>query len=235
MGYRARDFCRTDTAFITDVRLIGRSDLAFGEACRVDDQCDSGRCLGGTCQCDQDVDCPTAQKCFKPVAGRNYCSLASKALNAACTRNDECLSDRCENRVCVCRHDSDCSGGRRRSHTNHRFEPMRNTGPARLEELRWEPLAPTIEPACPTSATTTSHCNSDADCAAGRECYRPIGAANVCRVVGLNLGRACQRDSQCLSGKCESDECVCRHDDDCGQTRIQNPDYREEPLREALD
>ena len=60
-------------------------------------------------------------------------------------------------------------------------------------------------------------CNSDADCAAGRECYRPIGAANVCRVVGLNLGRACQRDSQCLSGKCESDECVCRHDDDCGQ------------------
>jgi hypothetical protein len=210
MGFRARDFCRTDTAFITDVRLIGRSDLALGASCRVDAQCRGGRCLSGTCQCDQDADCPSAQKCFKPIAGRNYCSVASKALSAACTRNDECLSNRCENQTCVCGHDSDCPSGQTCR------TPI--TGSNRCETPATPVGGAPVGAACTRDGACLSNkcdhnlcvCNSDADCAAGTQCYRPIGAPNECRAVGLNLGAACQRDSQCVSGKCESDECVCR-------------------------
>jgi hypothetical protein len=84
MGFKAEAFCQTDTKYITDVPLIGRSSLAFGAACRVDDQCLSGRCLGGSCQCDQDGDCPTGERCFKPAVG------------ASCTRDEQCLSSHCE-------------------------------------------------------------------------------------------------------------------------------------------
>lgn len=216
MGDRARDFCKTDTAFIADVPLIGRSDLEFNALCRVDDQCRSGRCLGGTCQCDQDADCLSGQKCLKPIAGRNYCSVVSKGLNSACNRDDECLSNQCENRICVCRHDSDCPNGQTCR------TPI--TGSNRCETAANPSGTAPVGAACANDQACLSNkcdhnscvCNSDADCAAGTECYRPIGAPNACRPVGLTLRASCQRDSQCRSGKCEGDVCVCRHDDDCG-------------------
>ena len=216
MGDRAEALCKTDTGFITDGPLIGRSDLRLGAACRADDQCQAGRCLGGTCQCDQDVDCPSPQKCFKPAVGRNYCSNASLALNAACTRDDQCRSNQCENKTCVCRHDTDCATGQTCR------TPI--TGANRCEAATAPIGTTTVGGACTNDQNCLSNkcdhnscvCNSDADCAAGTECYRPIGAANLCRTVSLGLGASCQRDSQCRSGQCEGDECVCRHDDDCG-------------------
>jgi len=218
MGSMALNFCeyRAAEKTFTDAALKGVGSRAIGASCTADLQCASSRCSQNQCVCDEDVDCASGQRCFKPATARNYCSNVSLPIGATCTREDQCLSNQCENQTCVCRHDSDCPTGQTCR------TPI--TGSNRCERPDDPIGAAPVGAACTSDRNCLSNkcdsnrcvCNSDADCAAGTECYRPIGAPNQCRAVGLNLGASCQRDSQCRSGKCEDDECVCRHDDDCG-------------------
>lgn len=213
IGDKAEAFCQADTKFINDVPLIGRSSLKLGAACRVDDQCLSGRCLGGTCQCDQDGDCPTGERCFKPAVGANFCSATDRAIGANCTRDEQCRSSHCEGGQCVCRHDGDCPAG----------QVCRTpiTGQNRCEAGDDGNLA--LGAACQRNAQCKSGqcegdqcvCRSDSDCPAGQSCFTPVGAQNYCESTTLGLGATCRRDSQCRSDKCEGGECVCRKDSDC--------------------
>jgi Cys-rich repeat protein len=213
MGDLAEGACEADATF-TDAALSGTGGRAIGAACTSDQQCDSSRCAGGSCVCTEDSDCPGGQSCFKPVAGRNFCSSTSLALGAACTRDDQCRSNQCEGDVCVCRHDTDCPSGQvcRTPITGaNRCEAESGNGELALG------AACTRDAACRSNKCESGRCvcNSDGDCPAGQECYRPITAPNACRLVALALGASCQRDSQCRSEKCERDRCVCRTNDDC--------------------
>jgi Cys-rich repeat protein len=213
MGTRAEAFCQADRLSITDGPLIGRSELKLGAACRADDQCQSGRCLGGTCQCDQDGDCPSGQRCFKPALGGNFCSATDLALGASCSRDEECRSSHCEGGECVCRQDGDCPSG----------QVCRTpiTGRNRCEAGEDGTLA--VGAACQRDAQCKSGrcerdecvCRSDSDCPAGQSCYTPVTGANYCSSTTLALGASCSRDSQCRSDKCQDRECVCKKDSDC--------------------
>jgi Cys-rich repeat protein len=216
MGSIAESYCRAQATAgnFTNSVLRGRGSRAIGDACTQDLQCASSRCSQNQCVCDQNADCPTGQSCFRPVTARNYCASTSLPINAACTADAQCLSDQCEGDVCVCRHDSDCPTGQvcRTPVTGRNFcERSQDVG------------ARPIGSACNSNAECLSNtcefhtcvCNSDGDCPSAQECYRPIGERNICRPVALPINAACQRDSQCRSGRCEGDRCVCRHDADC--------------------
>jgi Cys-rich repeat protein len=217
MGNRAKALCKTDTAFITNAPLIGRSNLTLGQACRADDQCKTGRCLGGTCQCDQDGDCPAGGRCFKPAVGANYCSLTNRAIGDACTRSDQCRSDHCEGGQCVCRRDGDCPQG----------QVCRTpiTGQNRCEA--GDDGARALNAACQNNGQCKSGrcegdrcvCRSDSDCPAGQSCFTPITGANFCQSTTLGLNAACNRDSQCRSDKCQGGACRCNKDSDCSGDR----------------
>lgn len=221
MGFQARAFCEADKTF-TNTPLVGRSDLALGAACQVDDQCLTGRCLGGTCQCDQDGDCPTGQSCFKPAVGKNFCSRTDLAIGAACTRESECRSDHCEGGRCVCRRDGDCPTG----------QVCRSpiTGPNRCEVGTDGTLA--LGAACQNDNQCKSGqcegdlcvCRSDSDCSTGQSCFTPITGPNFCQSTTLGLGAACNRDSQCRTDKCQGGACRCNKDSDCsGDQKCKKP------------
>lgn len=216
MGAMAEEFCRNEASAgkFNNIALQGTGNRAIGTPCTTDLQCDSSRCVNNVCVCNEDSDCPTGQKCFKPATARNYCSSVSLTVGGPCTRNDQCRSNKCEDDVCVCRHDSDCPSGQicRTPITRPNFcEASQTVGASPLGS------------ACNNNAECLSNkcegrmcvCNSDSDCPAGEECYRPITAQNICRPVFLPLGAACARNSQCSSNKCERDRCVCRTNDDC--------------------
>lgn len=213
MGNIAQDACEADTAFV-DAPLQAAGERSIGAACSSDQQCRSSRCSQDVCVCNEDSDCPLGQSCFKPASARNYCSSTSRPVGAACTRDDQCRSNQCEQDFCVCRHDSDCPSGQicRTPVTGaNRCEAQADSGELSLQAL------------CARDAECRSNkcefnkcvCNSDSDCPAGQECYRPVGSPNSCRLVGLTLGAGCTRDSQCRSNKCEGNHCVCRTNDDC--------------------
>ena len=58
-------------------------------------------------------------------------------------------------------------------------------------------------------------CNDDTDCAAGQNCFRPVGKPNFCAALPIALGGTCSKDSQCASNKCEGAMCVCQTNADC--------------------
>ncbi len=212
MGFIARDFCVSSN--FNNAPLQGGGDRSLGAKCSEDLQCRSSRCSGDVCVCDEDSDCPQGQSCFEPVGAPNFCRSTSLALGASCTRDDECRSNQCEGNVCVCRHDSDCPSGqvcRTPITGSNRCEKGEDIGSRPVNAL-CERDSDCLSNKCEFNKCV---CNSDSDCPAGQECYRPIGTGNVCRVVGLALGAGCQKDSQCRSNKCEKDKCVCRSDDDC--------------------
>ena len=217
MGYLAEDFCEAKAAagsFANDV-LQGGGDRDLGKACTEDLQCRSHRCSGGACVCDQDTDCPQGKRCFKSAAsGNNFCGSSALPVGASCSREDQCLSNQCEGGKCVCRHDSDCPSGQECktpiTGSNH-CEASSNVGSRPLGSL-CDHDSDCLSNTCEYSKCV---CHSDSDCPAGQECYQVLGTSNVCRIVGLTMGSGCSKDSQCRSGKCEKNICVCRHDDDC--------------------
>lgn len=216
MGSMAENFCefRANAGTFSNSPLLGSGNLAINATCGADLQCGSGRCSDDVCVCNENADCSTGQECFKPIGARNYCSSTSLPLNAACTRDDQCRSNQCEDDVCVCRHDSDCPAGQScRTPITGRNSCEADTGIGR------RPLNAACEADrdCLSNRCTDDRCvcTNDSDCPTGQECYAPVLAPNACRAVGLPLGAACQRDSQCRSEQCEGDRCVCRHDSDC--------------------
>lgn len=221
MGNIAEDFCEASASagLFTNDNLRGGGDRDIGEKCKEDLQCTSSRCSGGECVCNEDSDCPLGQRCFKPAAAKNFCSSTFLAVGQSCDRDDECRSNQCEDDVCVCRHDSDCPSGQvcKTPITGKNFcEASDDVG------------AKALGAACDRDSECLSNkceqdrcvCNSDSDCLVGQECYRPVTGANICRTVGLALGKSCQRDSQCQSKKCEQDVCVCRTNDDCPSGKV---------------
>jgi len=130
MGSMALAFCefRAGKGAFTDAALKGVGNRAIGASCSADLQCASSRCSQNQCVCDEDVDCASGQRCFKPAAARNYCSSVSLSIGAACTRDDQCLSNQCEGQTCVCRHDSDCPSGTIKRQENQ-SRPFRAHGP----------------------------------------------------------------------------------------------------------
>lgn len=222
LGDRAEDFCTNDTAFITDAALLGRTNLVLGDACRADDQCQSGRCLGGTCQCDQDGDCPSGQRCFRPAVGANYCAREDLALGASCSRDDQCRSDHCEGGQCVCRRDGDCPGGQvcRTPITGQNFCEAGDDGNLALN------ASCTRDDQCKSGRCEGDRCvcRSDTDCPTGQSCYTPVTRANYCTSTTLGLGASCSRNSQCRSDQCQGGQCRCSKDSDCsGDQKCKKP------------
>jgi hypothetical protein len=222
MGNLAKTFCAADTKSIMNLPLAGVSNLALGATCNVDDQCASGRCIGGTCQCDQDGDCPTGQSCFKPVVGANFCSKTDLAIGAVCNRDAECRSDHCEGGHCVCRRDGDCPA------SQICRTPV--TGANRCEAGTDGTLAIGAvcqqDNQCKSGQCEGDHCvcRSDTDCPTGQSCFTPITGANFCQSTTLGLGAACNRDSQCRSDKCQGGACRCNKDSDCsGSQQCRKP------------
>ncbi len=222
MGSIAEAFCRSSASagLFANAPLRGGGDRNIGDKCKEDLQCRSSRCSSGECVCNEDSDCAVGRRCFKPAAGKNFCSSTSLAVGESCGRDDECRSNQCEGGVCVCRHDSDCPSGQVCK------TPV--TGKNSCEESDDPIGAKALGTACKRDSECLSNkcesdkcvCNSDSDCPSGQECYRPITGSNVCRTVALALGKSCQRDSQCRSNKCEQDECVCRTNDDCPKGKV---------------
>ncbi len=218
MGDRAQAFCQTDVTFITDGPLIGRSDLALGAECRADDQCQSGHCKGGTCQCDQDGDCPGSQRCFKPAVAANYCARTDLALGAQCDRNDECRSDKCEGGQCVCRSDGDCPTGQvcRTPITGQNRCEVGDDGNLALGR----PCDRNNQCKSSRCQGGTCVCRNDGDCPTGQSCYTPVTRPNYCESTTLAIGASCNRDSQCRSDKCQGGECRCKKDSDCPDRQV---------------
>ncbi|MEZ5727297.1 MAG: hypothetical protein R3E48_04345 [Burkholderiaceae bacterium] len=77
MGSHASSFCRTKASAgqFANTTLAGRSSLAIGKSCGVDDQCKTGKCQKGKCVCKRDADCGNASQwnCKKPIGKTNYC------------------------------------------------------------------------------------------------------------------------------------------------------------------
>ena len=221
MGSMAEDFCESSASsgLFTNAALKGGGNRNIGDDCKEDLQCRSSRCSGGECVCNEDSDCGLGRRCFKPATAKNFCASTSLALGASCGRDDECLSNQCENDVCVCRHDSDCPSGqvcRTPITGSNRCEASEDVGSKALG-ASCDRDSECLSNKCEKDECV---CNSDSDCPAGQECYRPIAGTNDCRPVGLTLGKPCQRDSQCRSNKCEKDECVCRTNDDCPAGKV---------------
>ncbi len=217
MGYLAEDFCEAaaESGTFDDATLKGGGERGLGSACTEDLQCSSKRCSGGSCVCDQDTDCGLGKRCFKSVSsGNNFCGSSALPVGAACTREDECLSNQCERGRCVCRHDSDCPRGQECK------TPITGSNTCvAASGIGSKPLGSLCDRDADCLSNTCEYskcvCHSDSDCPPGQECYQTLGASNTCRIVGLTMGSGCSKDSQCRSGKCEQSVCVCRHDDDC--------------------
>lgn len=71
MGDDAQAFCEALPG--ADAGLRGRAGLALSDVCSKDDQCRSGKCERNQCVCNDNNDCPGAQKCKKPLGGINQC------------------------------------------------------------------------------------------------------------------------------------------------------------------
>jgi hypothetical protein len=74
MGNDAQRYCEAQPqAARFDIALKGRAGLALSDVCSKDDQCSSGKCERNQCVCNDNNDCPGAQKCKKPLGGINQC------------------------------------------------------------------------------------------------------------------------------------------------------------------
>jgi hypothetical protein len=59
------------------------------------------------------------------------------------------------------------------------------------------------------------YCNSTLDCDDGESCYAPLIGQKKCRKVNLSMGQYCEKNSQCITEKCEQNECVCSDESHC--------------------
>ncbi len=213
MGNQAEAFCdaQTSSGATTDPALSGVSQRAIGASCDRNDQCASAKCSNkGNCICTQDSHCASGEKCFKPVGKENYCERTDKPLGASCNKNSQCRSDKCEQSICVCKRDSDCSSGEKC------FTPVSKKNYCERTD---KPLGAS----CNKNSQCRSNkceqdvcvCRGDSDCGAGQKCYTPVGKKNYCEDTSKPLGASCNKNSQCRSDKCEKNTCVCKKNSDC--------------------
>lgn len=69
-------------------------------------------------------------------------------------------------------------------------------------------------------------CAEDSDCGAGQFCNTRLGANRCLADASLTVGQACNKNSECDSGKCQGSGnnrmCVCSRDSDCGAGQFCN-------------
>ncbi len=193
--------------------------VAVGDQCYKNKECRSGKCEKDKCVCKSDGDCPNGQACFTPVTKANYCASTSKPLGAACSKNSQCASDKCEQNQCVCKANGDCPNGQTCYTPVGKANYCENTSKA-------------LGTSCSKNSQCASDkcqqdkcvCKGDGDCPNGQACYTPVGKANYCASTSKALGASCSKDSQCASDKCEKGECVCKSNNDCpGSQKCKTP------------
>jgi hypothetical protein len=207
-------------------RCLADGSLTLGESCRNNRECATGKCQGHgnarQCVCASDGDCASGEFCNTRL-GRNRC-LADGSLDLGdrCQQNRECTSGKCQgsgnDRECVCASDGDCGGG---EFCNTRL------GKNRCLDDRSVALGDACDKnrECASGMCQGSGndrvcvCASDGDCPDSRICNRRSFRPNQCIAGGLGLGRSCDKNDQCASGKCQGTgnnrECVCASDGDC--------------------
>lgn len=131
-----------------------------------------------------------------------------------CKEDLQCRSSRCSNGECVCNEDSDCPLGQScfkpAAAPNFCSSTSRDVGAAcdRDDQCRSNQCEDDV-----------CVCRHDSDCPSGKVCKTPVTGKNFCEAgddIGAKaLGATCERDSECLSNKCEKDKCVCNSDSDC--------------------
>jgi hypothetical protein len=191
----------------------GTKDL--NQSCIKNKECRSEKCEKDKCVCKSDGDCPNGQACFTPVTKANYCASTSKPLGAACSKNGQCASDKCEKDRCVCKANGDCPNGQAC------FTPVGKANYcASTSQALGASCSKNSQCASDKCQQDTCVCKADGDCPNGQACYTPVGKANYCASTSKALGASCSKNSQCASDKCEQDTCVCKSNGDCpnGQT-----------------
>ncbi|MGB0680237.1 MAG: S1 family peptidase, partial [Polyangiales bacterium] len=190
--------------------------LAVGEACTEDEDCRSTVCAprtDGTGQCAEPCrsgagQCPYAERCSAPAGGCGYCvpddsqAAGQSRLGAACAVPADCASGRClavaQSRYCtqVCSDSEACPAQYRcRAGQCVRGVLQGLGGPCQRDD---DCLSAhrcvrdgLPQPWCTRACRATAPCPVGYACEAGR-CFPRLRL----------LGERCERDAECLAGRC---------------------------------
>jgi Cys-rich repeat protein len=157
--------------------------------------------------------------CESAAAAGNFANASLKGggnrnIGDDCKEDLQCRSSRCSGGECVCNEDSDCPTGQECFKPAAAKNFCSSTSRALGESCGRDDQCRSNQ--CEDEVCV---CRHDSDCPSGQVCKTPVTGKNSCEAsedVGAKaLGAECDRDSDCLSNKCESDECVCNSDSDC--------------------
>lgn len=198
-------------------RCLAESSKKLGKSCRKNRECQSNKCQKKgskkVCTCKVDTDCASGQQCNKPVGKASFCGRDGVKLGATCSKHNQCRSNRCEGKKCVCNADSDCGAGKK----CHRAVGKKNYCAGKAKGTQ------SIGKRCKKNTDCLSNkcegkqcvCKADSDCKSGKKCFRTIGKKNYCSSTSKSLGRACKNKDECKSKKCNQSKCVCNKNSDC--------------------
>ncbi len=194
----ASDFC--DEGFLgTGGKCATAGVLEVGDSCCKDSQCLSGNCENAECVgCTADEDCEEGQACTN-----NACK-GKKPIGEACSDEAQCETGSCSGGQCVCVEDAQCGEGN--------WCDTSFLGQNQCEELLDE----------------CASCGAHNECASGvcEGLFSPF--SNKCITeASLEVGEACCKDAQCISGQCDDDDndavvCQCTDDSHCPQGQTCN-------------
>ena len=228
-GKCVSDHC---TAIISG-KCITLGSKSIGQTCCHDDQCDTGKCEGGVCTCNDDGDCSGGEVCFTPAFGANYCAECKNQSNGTCSWATEyCDEDAgtCEaiksTGASGCSHDYECYGVCGSDGKCYCQADAFGDGEGCPSS---KPICKDNTPAVQTDnecveCTSNSHCGTTAEpyCASFDACVECTSNSHCsdteyCNTVGSCAakranGSSCTDDDQCL-GTCGSDgKCYCSTD-----------------------
>ena len=124
-----------------------------------------------------------------------------------CARDSQCHSGKCEKGICTCDANKDCPGSLRcvnRIGKNFCVPPGGSALGAYCQK--------NSDCGPGTCNNNLCGCSTDAECkglvSGSPRCAKPLGQRNFCQPTSVALAAACERDSDCTSGKCRKDLCV---------------------------
>merc|ERR1711976_418182 len=197
--------------------------VEMGGACCHNEQCTTGSCGGGTCQCNTNGHCPAGQYCKKRGVGQsNTCENLNKECEK-CDRDYECAGNaRCHWWKCVtdnsltnigdtCCSDAQCSGGM--TCKNSRCQCTRDNHCPNDQWCKWDLIQGNK---CVPAKQDCEWCLHNGQCGNGSACrFFKCSTRN-----SVDMGGACCRDHQCGTGSCrntigEDRVCQCKLDSHC--------------------
>jgi hypothetical protein len=129
------------------------------------------------------------------------------AVGDFCARDSQCHSGKCEKGICTCDANKDCPGSLRcvnRIGKNFCVPPGGSALGAYCQK--------NSDCGPGTCNNNLCVCSTDAECkglvSGSPRCAKPLGQRNFCQPTSVALAAACERDSDCTSGKCRKDLCV---------------------------